>query len=384
MDFDFSPGEKAFFAQLATELASVSSSEDDGGGGGGGELDARLRRDLARLAATPYLAMSLTGDRTPSGTAALLAAVELVASRSPSLGLAVESSARLFGRAVAAFGTKAQRDRWLAPVVGGTKVAALALPESTMSVVNAPLTTRGEPLGDDVVVTGAKGFVVNAPLADLFAVVGLVGDRQAIFLVDRDAEGLRIGQRLATSAFAGAAISGLSLDRCRVAAGDVVHAPEGVDLVATLRRWESLVAIGICLGLMRTCFEAAKKHARTHTSGGEGGGVKPIVKHQEVSFKLAEMLTLHQTSRLLAFRAAWLEDTGSDDAAAVTSCAKVFCTESAEQVSSAALQVLSTAGIVTPNPVETAFRCAKHVQIAGTSTEIARVQIGDDALQRWG
>lgn len=380
MDFDFSPGEKAFFTQLSTELAAVATSDDDG------EADlsalaARLRGDLARLAATPYLRLAAEGQTAELGAAALVAATELLADRSPSLCLAVESSVRLLGRALAAFGADRQKARWLAPLVEGRAIGAIAIPPPTLGAAAAPPAVRAEVDGDSVVVTGEASLVVNAPLADLLGVVGLVGDRAAIVLVERGARGLAIGERLTTSAYGGAAIAGLALDRCRVAAEAVVPGPDGVDLVAVLRRWESLAAAGASLGLMKTCLDGARRHARTQTAGPGG---KPLVKHQEISFKLAEMLTLYQTSRLLAFRASWLEGTRSGEAGPVIDCAKVFCTESAEQVASAALQVLSTAGLVTPNPVERAFRCAKHGQTLGTSTEAARMQIGDDVLARWG
>jgi alkylation response protein AidB-like acyl-CoA dehydrogenase len=126
---------------------------------------------------------------------------------------------------------------------------------------------------------------------------------------------------------------------------------------------------------MKTAFESAKAYAKAHRTGG-----KPIIAFQEIGFKLSEMLTLFQTAQLFAYRTAWAADHNSKEAESLTLCAKVFCTESAEQVAGEALKILGGSGYISGNAAEQAYRCAKYGQIAGTSTEIARVKIGDAAL----
>jgi alkylation response protein AidB-like acyl-CoA dehydrogenase len=126
---------------------------------------------------------------------------------------------------------------------------------------------------------------------------------------------------------------------------------------------------------MKAAFEEAKAHAKTHRSGG-----KPIIAYQEVGFKLSEMLTQLQTAELLAYRTAWSAENGAEDVESLLLCAKVFCAEAAENVTGAALQILSGKGYFGQSVSERAYRCAKYTQIAGTSTEIARVRIGDEAL----
>jgi alkylation response protein AidB-like acyl-CoA dehydrogenase len=146
-------------------------------------------------------------------------------------------------------------------------------------------------------------------------------------------------------------------------------------MLNTLKLWENQILIGVSLGLMKKAFETAKNYAKSHKTGG-----KPIIAYQEVGFKLSEMLTLFQTSQLFAYRTAWSATAEPKDVESLTLCAKVFCTESAEKVASDAMKILGGAGYITGNPVEEAFRCAKYGQIAGTSTEISRVKIGDTAL----
>jgi alkylation response protein AidB-like acyl-CoA dehydrogenase len=126
---------------------------------------------------------------------------------------------------------------------------------------------------------------------------------------------------------------------------------------------------------MRMALDAARDHAKTHRSGG-----RPIIAYQEVGFKLAEMLTLHQTAQWLAYRAAWAAEAAPKEAQSLTLCAKIFATEAAERVCGSALQILSSTGYLKGHPAEVAYRAAKYGQIAGTSTEIARVRLGDEAM----
>jgi alkylation response protein AidB-like acyl-CoA dehydrogenase len=199
--------------------------------------------------------------------------------------------------------------------------------------------------------------------------------KSAIFMVQKGTEGLIIEERMSLVGYDGMAVSGIRLDNCLVDAANVIGPFDNKDIAAQVRMWENQVLIGASLGLMKASFEAARDYAKSHKSGG-----KPIIAYQEVGFKLAEMLTLFQTSQLFAYRAVWNAMNNPKDADSFILCSKVFLTESAEQVASAALQILAGSGYRAGNAAERAFRCSKYLQIAGTSTEISRVKIGDAAM----
>jgi alkylation response protein AidB-like acyl-CoA dehydrogenase len=148
-------------------------------------------------------------------------------------------------------------------------------------------------------------------------------------------------------------------------------------MLRAVRVWEDQVLTVAGLGLMQRCFDAASSYAKGHVSGG-----RPIIGFQEVGFKLAEMLTLLQTAQLLAYRAAWMTRTNDREAGVLGHCAKVFATESAEEVASKALQILGGHGLLVGNPVEQGYRDVKYLQIFGNSTEISRMKIGDGVLGR--
>ncbi len=193
-------------------------------------------------------------------------------------------------------------------------------------------------------------------------------------MIEKNTPGLTVGARKHTVGYDGALIADIELDSCQIPADQVISAGS-TDLPARIRMFENQVLTGISLGLMKSAFETAKTYAKTHKSG-----KKPIIAYQEIGFKLSEMLTLFQTSQLFAFRSAWTVQANPREAESLTQCAKVFCTESSETVTGEALRILGGAGYLAGNDVERAYRCAKYGQIAGTSTEIARVKIGDNAL----
>jgi alkylation response protein AidB-like acyl-CoA dehydrogenase len=244
-----------------------------------------------------------------------------------------------------------------------------------MNVDNEPLKTIGTIQGQDVMISGTKSFVINAPIANWFAVAGSLGDACAIFLIQKGSPGLTIGNRLNTLGFDAAAISGIDLVDCRIPRSQVIGPIDARKMPGRIRLWENQSLLGCCNGLMKAAYEEAKHHAKTHKSGG-----KPVIAYQEVGFKLSEMLTRLQASQLLAARTAGTMETNDSEAESLMWCAKVFCAEAAENVTGNALQILSGAGYISGNASERAYRCAKFCQIAGTSTEISRVKIGDAAL----
>ncbi|MFW5901983.1 MAG: acyl-CoA dehydrogenase family protein [Thermodesulfobacteriota bacterium] len=374
MNYDFTEQEVTFFAGLTEKISPLAAGRALDQSAAAASADG-LREVLARLAQTPYLRLGIEPVEGLNGELSLMGAMEVLASISPSAYLSVEASTRLFGRAVNAWGSPEQKARFLEPLLEGAAIGALGLSEATLNIKNEPLKTRGEKQGDAFVVSGAKQYVINAPLADWIAVAGTCEGAPALFLVEKETPGLSVDPPLATLGYEGAAIAGAALENCRIPQSQAIFAEERTSMPKILRQWEDQVLLGASLGLSKTAFESARDYAKSHKSGG-----KPIIAYQEVGFKLAEMLTLFQTAQLLAYRTAWNLDTAAAEADELVDCAKVFCTEAAEQIASEALKILGGAGFTAGNPVEQAYRCAKYGQIAGTSTEIARVNIGDAAL----
>jgi alkylation response protein AidB-like acyl-CoA dehydrogenase len=327
---------------------------------------------LRSLGGEGYLNLGLDSEKN---SVSLTSIQEGLAAISPSLFLTVDVTARIFGRLVAVYGTPDQKDDIIPSLREGRLIGAVAISEDALNIENDPIKTLAEKKDDRFLVSGTKGHVVNGPIADWIAVAARATGGLAFFLVKKESEGLSIGQRLAMLGYNGLAVSEVSLNNCPVPAKYIVGPFEGEEPLKTVRMWEDQILTASSLGLIKRSLDTALTFAKGHTTGN-----KPIIAYQEVGFKLAEMVTLFQTAQLLAYRAAWMSESGGREAAVLAHCAKVFCTESAEEVASQALQILGGRGYVSVNPAEEGYRDAKYLQIAGTSTEISRMKIADGVL----
>lgn len=367
MNFDFSPEQSRLREDLARVLDAGPAPAL------AGLATEPLKRELlawaARLARTGFLEACWTGGLH------LLLAQEALAAASPSLLLGLAAGAQLLGRLVERYGSQGQKDRLLPGLAGGQSLGAVALGEGGTSVGSGPLQTRAAAEGEGYVLSGRKGPLLGAPLADWLAVAAEAEAGLVWCLLPAGSPGLSLGPRTATLGLEGAAFGALELDGCRVPADLTIGPLPERGSLGALEAWQDELLIAAGLGLLQRSHAAAVAFAKEHQSGG-----KPIITYQEVGFKLAEMLTLVQTAQLLAYKAAWAGESGQRQAEALASCAKVFCGEAAQRVASEALQVLGRAGFSRGNPVEEAFRDAKYLTIAGVSAELSRLAIGDAVL----
>jgi len=369
MNFDLSDTDKKLVAAVEKVVADSgyprkAAAEDTAAAGDS------IRSAAAMLAACGYLTSGIdAGGDTAVGR---MAAMETLAALDNRHFLPLEMSVRVAARLIDSFGSAEQKERHLAGLLAGSTIGALALSEETMNVVNDPLASTATASGEDYVLEGTKNQVVNADCADLFVVAANLEGEPAAFLLERDAAGLTVQPGSLLPGGDIARCGTLHLDGCRVPAGAVIRAGGKQVLVDVLRVWENEVLAARAVGLMQASLSEAHLFAKEHVTG-----KKPLIAYQEVAFKLAEMLTLTQTARLMAYKSAWLTAAGDRESTVFNACAKVFCTEAAEQVSSDALSVLSAKGLSNESPSQAAYQQVKYTQVAGTSPEIARVMIGD-------
>jgi alkylation response protein AidB-like acyl-CoA dehydrogenase len=324
------------------------------------EVEAALRPCFKRLGETGYLSAAV-GNRKKDELLSLLAAQKELARSSQVLLFATELQ-RLACSWIADHGGESQS------FTTGEQIAAVAVSES------GTIRTEAVKDGDGYVINGEKPQVSLAPMADLFAVCAKTGDALAIFLVPQSTAGLEIGPRIRTLGYDALCTSPLRLNDVHVPAGSMI-APQ--DITGDLRAAEDRAAIAAALGILGLCLEEATQFANTPKEK----GAKPPAGYQIVRFTLAEMLTLTQTSEILANRAFAAVAANDREADSLLLCAKVFAAESACTVSQQALQIMASAGYQRPNPVERAFRNARLGPIVGHTSEVARMSIADDILQ---
>ena len=281
---------------------------------------------------------------------------------------------------ILAFGTAAQKDHYLKPLATGAKIGCFCLTEPHTGSDAAAIATRAEFARSDdgghYVLNGTKQFITsgkNADVAIVFALTDRTAGKKGIsaFIVDTALPGYeaaRIEDKLGQHASDTAQVV---FNDCRVPAANLLGR-EGEGYRIALANLEA-GRIGIAaqsVGMARAAFEAALSYARERTSFG-----KPIIEHQAISFRLADMATQIEAARQLTWHAASLRDAGQP-CLKEASMAKLFASEMAERVCSDAIQIHGGYGYVTDFPVERIYRDVRVCQIYEGTSDIQRLVIG--------
>jgi len=281
-----------------------------------------------------------------------------------------------FAGPVRELGTEEQRERWLTPLTGDDPpLTALAVTEPAVGSDAAALRTRAVRNGDDYVLTGQKAWISNAPYARwtvVFATVDpkLKGRGITAFVVDRDSPGLTVGPPMAKMGQRAIVSAEVFLDGVRVPAENRLGA-EGAGFRGLMRTFDAsrILIAAACTGLARAALDASIEYAKQR----EQFGV-PIIEHQAVAFRLADMAAKVDTSHLLTMRAARLHDAG-EPVAEEAAIAKVTASENAMFCTWAALQTHGGWGYSRELLLEKWMRDAKLEEIEEGTSDIQRLII---------
>ena len=273
------------------------------------------------------------------------------------------------------FGDVAQKERFLRPLARGAMLGCFCLTEPQAGSDASALQTRARRDGDHWVLDGTKQFVTSGARADLavvFAVTDPAGGKRGIsaFLVPTSSPGWevarledKLGQRASDTAQ-------IRLDGVRVPA-DMMLGAEGEGYRIALANLEG-GRIGIAaqaVGMARAAHEAALAYAKERHSFGQ-----PLVAHQAVAFRLADMATRIAAARLLVLDAARTRDAGAP-CLTEASMAKLYASEIAEKVCSDAIQIHGGYGYLADFPVERIYRDVRVCQIYEGTSDIQRLVI---------
>jgi butyryl-CoA dehydrogenase len=275
-----------------------------------------------------------------------------------------------------AFGNADQQQRFLVPLARGDMLGAFCLTEPHVGSEAGGLRTTAVREGDSYVLNGVKQFITSGKNGDV-AIVMAVTDKAAgkkgisAFVVPTATPGYevaRIEDKLGQHASDTAQIR---FENCRVPAAYRLG-EEGMGLKIALSGLEG-GRIGIAsqaVGMARAAFEAALAYSKERTSFGQ-----PIFQHQAVQFKLAECAMQIEAARQLIWHAAALKDAGKP-CLKEAAMAKLFASEMAERVCSAAIQVHGGYGYVSDFPVERIYRDVRVCQIYEGTSEVQKILIG--------
>lgn len=331
-------------------------------------------KEMGQLGLMGMLVPEVWGG-SDTGYIAYATAIEAIASADGACSTIMSVHNSVVCMPILKYGSDQQKHQFLIPLAQGQMLGAFALTEPQAGTDASNLKTKAIKDGDDYIITGSKQFITSAQHAGVvivFAVTNPDAGKKGIsaFLVPTDTAGYSV-VRLEEKMGQHASDTGqIQLDGVRLSK-DYLLGEEGQGYKIAL---DNLAGgrIGIAaqsVGMAQAALDVAIKYAKERTAFGQ-----PIIEHQAVGFRLADMATQVAVARQMVWHAASLRE--SNQASLVeASMAKLFASEMAEKVCSGALQTLGGYGYLKDFPVEQIYRDVRIAQIYEGTSDVQRIVI---------
>lgn len=308
-------------------------------------------------------------------------AVEELSRVDASIGVTLSAHVSLASWPIYKFGTEEQKQTFLRPLAEGEKLGAYCLTEAGSGSDSAGMRTTAVRDGDHYILNGNKIFITNAGEAEIYIVFAVTNPDLkhkgvTAFLLEKDMPGFSMGKKEKKLGIRSSLTLEVIMEDVRVpVANRLGEEGQGFKIaMMTLDGGRNGIAAQ-ALGIAQGAFEHALSYAKERIQFG-----KPIAALQAIQFKLADMATQIEATRLLTYQAAWLEDKGLPYGKA-SAMSKVFAGDIAMQVTTEAVQVFGGYGYTREYPVERFMRDAKITQIYEGTNEIQRVVISNLLLK---
>ena len=370
MEFAFTPEQVEFRRSVVAfcekEIVPIAARCD-----ASGEFPLHLFPLMGRLG---YLGVKFPPEYGGAGegnvTYAILAEELGRASAGIALGFYVHVALAL--TAIAAFGTPAQKERYLRPGIAGEKICAWAFAEPGAGSDPGSITCRAEKTAAGYRITGTKMFITNSPFADFVVLTASTAPGQGVkglslFIVDKGLPGFTVGRRIETLGMRASQTAELAFDGCVVPL-DALLGEENRGAVTAMQTLTlgRITAAAYAVGAGRAALDATLEYVKQRQQFGQ-----PVGKFQGVQWMLADMATALEAGRLLTYQAAWLADRGLPHIKEV-SMAKLFATETATRLANDALQLHGGYGYVMESPIQRLYRDVKLFEIGEGTSQIHR------------
>jgi alkylation response protein AidB-like acyl-CoA dehydrogenase len=316
-----------------------------------------------------------------AGSLMLLVAVEEVSRACATTGL-VLAVQELSSLALRLAGTDEQKNRYLPRLASGEWIAAYALTEAGSGSDSAAMRTQAKRDGEEYVLNGSKRFITNAGVAGLYTVFAKTdpdGGHAGIscFVVEADAPGFEVGRLEPKMGIKGSTTGELFFNDCRVPAGNLIgEEGEGFKIAMRILDRSRPGIAAQALGIAQGATDYALEYAKSRETMGE-----PIAEHQLVAGKLADMETRCEAARGLLYKTGLMMDEDAPGLTKVSAMAKLFCSDTAMDVTTDAVQILGGYGYIKEYPVERMMRDAKITQIYEGTNEIQRLVIAREMVR---
>ncbi|MFT4660170.1 MAG: alkylation response protein AidB-like acyl-CoA dehydrogenase [Patiriisocius sp.] len=339
--------------------------------------------EVKQLGELGFLGMMVDPKYGGSGmdTVSYVLAMEELSKVDASVSVVISVNNSLVCWGLETFGSEEQKQKYLVPLAKGEKIGAFCLSEPEAGSDATSQKTTAVRDGDHYILNGTKNWITNGRTASTYLVIAQTDPEKKhkginAFIVERDMEGFIVGAKENKLGIRGSDTHTLMFQDVRVPVENRI----GEDGFGFKFAMKTLAGgrIGIAsqaLGIASGAYELALAYSKERKAFG-----KEINQHQAIAFKLADMATEIELSRLLCLKAAWLKDNGKDYVLA-GSMAKVFASETAMKTATEAVQVHGGYGFVKEYHVERLMRDAKITQIYEGTSEVNRIVISRAILR---
>lgn len=303
-----------------------------------------------------------------------------IAKTSISLSMTLGAQNSLVALPIMNFANEEQKKQWLPPLASGEKLGSFALTEPGAGSDPAGMMTTAEKKGDKWVLNGTKLYITNGAVAEYLIVWAKTGEREdgrpliSAFLVDKEVSPYKVGTVEEKMGVHASPTTELVFEDCEVPAENLLGEEGGGLKVALITLNTGRLSVATqCLGLAEAAIDRAKRFAKEREQFGQA-----VWKFQGVGFQIADMITEFNAARSLVWHAVWLkEQHGLSDPRFISMAAqaKLFASEMAERVTSAAVQIHGGYGYMREYRVEEFFRAARLMTIVEGTSEIQRLTI---------
>ncbi len=298
-----------------------------------------------------------------------------------STALTVAAHTSLCCSPIYAFGTEAQKQKYLPDLLSGKTLGAFGLTEPGSGSDSGGMQTRAVRDGDHYVLNGSKMFITNAGYAGvcvLFAKTDIEKGTKGIsaFIVEKDMPGFNVGKKEDKMGLRASDTRQISIENLRVPAENLLGEENHGFKIALSTLDGGRVGIGaMSVGLARSAMEIAVRYAKERYAFG-----RPIAQFQAIRWYIADMSTQIEAARLLVHQSARLRDLGKPYTKEAA-MAKLFASEIAMKAATKSIQILGGYGYIRDYPVERIFRDTKLMEIGEGTSEIQRLVISREVLK---
>jgi alkylation response protein AidB-like acyl-CoA dehydrogenase len=312
-------------------------------------------------------------------TLAYVLALEEICKADAAHGTIMSVNNSLFCYGLLKFGSEMQKDKYMRGVASGEKIGAYSLTEPMSGSDAGTMRSRAVRDGDHYVLNGRKSWVTSGPVADYILVFTLTDPEKkhrgiSAFVIETDRPGFTVGKKEPKLGIRASATSELVFDDYRVPVENRIgEEGEGFKIAMTVLDAGRIGIAAQALGIAEAAYEASVEYAKEREAFGQ-----KIGEFQGISFKLADMKTRIEASRLLTYNAAMAKERAKQTDERFTleaSMAKLFASETAMFVTHAAVQIHAGMGYSKELPIERYFRDAKITEIYEGTSEIQRMVI---------